>query len=103
MQKDLGRKIKSVKVDGGASQNDLLMQIQSDYLQTRVVRPRQIETTAMGAAYLAGLGAGVWKNVSEIQKIWQQDREFKPLLSTQKLKTRIESWNRAIRKSTLIN
>ncbi len=101
MQKDLGRKIKSVKVDGGASQNNLLMQIQSDYLQTRVVRPKQIETTAMGAAYLAGLGAGVWKNITEIQKIWNQDREFKPQLSTQKLKARFEKWNMAIQKTKL--
>ncbi len=101
MQKDLGRKIKSVKVDGGASQNNLLMQIQSDYLQTRVVRPKQIETTAMGAAYLAGLGAGVWKNVGEIQKIWNQDLDFKPQLSSQKLKARFQKWNLAIQKSKI--
>jgi glycerol kinase len=101
MQKDLGHKIKSVKVDGGASQNNLLMQIQSDYLQTRVVRPKQIETTAMGAAYLAGLGAGVWKNISEIQKIWNQDQEFKPQLSSQKLRARFEKWNMAIQKTKI--
>lgn len=98
MQKDLGRKIKSVKVDGGASQNNLLMQIQSDYLQTRVVRPKQIETTAMGAAYLAGLGAGVWKNINEIQKIWNPDQEFQPQLTPKKLKIRFQSWKRAIQK-----
>ncbi len=98
MQKDLGRKIKSVKVDGGASQNNLLMQIQSDYLQTRVVRPKQIETTAMGAAYLAGLGSGVWKNINEIQKIWIQDQEFKPQLSAKKLNHRFQSWKKAIQK-----
>jgi glycerol kinase len=101
MQKDLGHKIKSVKVDGGASQNNLLMQIQSDYLQTRVVRPKQIETTAIGAAYLAGLGAGVWKNISEIQKIWNQDQDFKPQISPKKLKQRFLSWNQAIQKAKL--
>lgn len=101
MQKDLGHKIKSVKVDGGASQNNLLMQIQSDYLQTRVIRPKQIETTAIGAAYLAGLGAGVWKNISEIQKIWNQDQDFKPQISPKKLKQRFLSWNQAIQKAKL--
>lgn len=99
MQKDLGKKLKSVKVDGGASANNLLMQIQSDYLQTEVVRPQQIETTSMGAAYLAGLGAGVWSSLAEIKKIWKIEREFKPQLSKKLLAVRLKSWNRAIEKA----
>ena len=99
MQKDLKQKIKSVKVDGGASQNNLLMQIQSDYLQIQVVRPKEIETTGMGAAYLAGVGAGIWKNTSEIQKIWQKDQEFTPKISKKKLALRLKKWNRAVEKA----
>ena len=99
MQKDLKKKIKSVKVDGGASSNNLLMQLQADYLQTKVIRPKQVETTGMGAAYLAGLGAGVWKNLSEIQKIWIKDQEFIPKISKKDLALRIKRWNKAIQKA----
>ncbi len=99
MQKDLKKKIKSVKVDGGGSQNNLLMQIQSDYLQCEIVRPRQIETTGMGAAYLAGIGAGVWKNISDIQKIWQKDQSFSPKISKKDLAARFLKWDRAVKKA----
>lgn len=99
MQKDLGKKLKSVKVDGGASANNLLMQIQADYLQTEVVRPEQIETTSMGAAYLAGLGAGVWSSFTEIKKIWKVERDFKPQLSKKLLSTRLKKWSLAIAKA----
>jgi glycerol kinase len=99
MQKDLKKKIKSVKVDGGASANNLLMQLQADYLQTKVVRPKQVETTGMGAGYLAGLGAGVWKNLSEIQKIWVKDQEFTSKISKKDLALRMKKWNKAIEKA----
>ncbi len=99
MQKDLKKKIKSVKVDGGGSQNNLLMQIQSNYLQCEIVRPRQIETTGMGAAYLAGIGAGVWKNISDIQKIWQKDQSFSPRISKKDLAVRFLKWDRAVKKA----
>ena len=96
MQKDLGQKIDVMKVDGGASANDLLMQIQSDYLGTRLVRPSQIETTAAGAAYLAGLGVGLWKNLKEIESIWKADREFRPAIDNKKRNSRLKSWRLAV-------
>jgi glycerol kinase len=102
MQKDLKKKIKSVKVDGGGSQNNLLMQIQADYLQCQIIRPEQIETTGMGAGYLAGIGAGVWKSTKEIQKIWRKDQDFKPQLSKKNLNLRIQRWNLAIQKAKVI-
>ena len=101
MQKDLNKKMKRLRVDGGASANNLLMQLQADYLNTTVDRPEQIETTALGAGYLAGLGVGHWKNLDEIRKIWKKDREFNPNMSAQKLKTRRQSWNKAVRKASI--
>ncbi len=102
MEKDLKKKIRILRVDGGASANNLLMQLQANYLQARVDRPRHIETTAMGAAYLAGLGCGHWKNLSEIKKIWKKDAEFKPALSARSLKLRFQKWNHAIKKAKLV-
>lgn len=99
MQKDTKKKLKAMKVDGGAVVNDLLMQMQSDYASIPVVRPQQIETTALGAAYLAGLGCGMWNSINEIKKIWKFDQEFKPKLSTAARKKRHDSWQKAIRKS----
>ena len=99
MQKDLGKKLKSIKVDGGASQNNLLMQMQSNYLQTQVVRPQMIETTSLGAAYLAGLGVGIWKSTEEIKNIWKQDRIFKAEMKTKEVQVRFKNWNRAIVKA----
>ena len=75
------------------------MQLQADYLQTQVDRPQQIETTSMGAAYLAGLGAGVWKSIDEIKKIWKIDRSFKSKISKKQLMQRTQSWNKAIKKA----
>ncbi|MFN3453385.1 MAG: glycerol kinase GlpK [Pseudobdellovibrio sp.] len=98
MQKDLGKKIKKLRVDGGASANNLLMKLQANYLQTQVDRPQQIETTSMGAAYLAGLGAGVWKSTAEINKIWKIDRSFKSEMSKKDLTVRRKSWVRAVKK-----
>ena len=98
MQKDLGKKIKKLRVDGGASANNLLMQLQADYLQTQVDRPQQIETTSMGAAYLAGLGAGVWSSTAEINKIWKIDRSFKATIAKKNLAARQKSWAKAVKK-----
>lgn len=100
MQKDLKKKLKRLRVDGGASANNLLMQLQSDYLQTTVDRPKEVETTALGACYLAGLGVGLWKNLDEIRRIWKKDREFNPQMSMQALKKRRLSWDRAIHKTS---
>lgn len=98
MQKDLGKKLKSLKVDGGATVNNMLMQIQSDVLGQSLQRPKMIETTAAGAAYLAGLGVGFWKNTSEIKKIWSLDREFSPKISSAARSKRLNLWKSAVEK-----
>ena len=80
MEKDANIKFSSLKVDGGASNNNLLMQIQSDLLQNRVVRPKTTETTAIGVAFLAGLATGFWKNISDLNDLWIEDKSFSPNL-----------------------
>lgn len=99
MQKDLGKKLKTIKVDGGASENNLLMQLQADYAGARVVRPVLIETTAMGAAYLAGLGVGVWKNLDEIRGIWKAARGFDVAMKPAARKHRLTAWKKAVAKA----
>jgi glycerol kinase len=96
MQKDLGKKLKSLRVDGGASANDLLMQMQSNFLGARCIRPAVIETTSAGAAFMAGLGAGIWKDFSEIKKVWTQDRDFGPRISEKERKDRLKLWQDAV-------
>lgn len=103
MQKDLKKKMKKLRVDGGAAANNLLMQLQADYLQTTVDRPVQIETTAIGAAYLAGLGIGHWKNTDEIKSIWKKDSEFSPVQSLKSVNKRKESWNKAVKKAQFLS
>jgi len=78
MQKDAGIKFTNLKVDGGASNNNLLMQIQSDLLQTNVVRPKITETTALGVAFLAGLATGFWTDISDLNNLWTKDKSFTP-------------------------
>ena len=78
MEKDAGVKLSELKVDGGASRNNLMMQFQADVVGADVIRPRVTETTAMGAAYLAGLAVGYWGSIDEIKKQWQVDACFKP-------------------------
>lgn len=99
MQKDLKKKLKRLRVDGGASANNLLMQLQADYLMTIVDRPQQVETTATGACYLAGIGVGLWKDVEEIRAIWKKDRQFNPQMSNSEVKKRRFSWEKAVRKA----
>tara|TARA_B100000900_G_scaffold33591_1_gene25294 strand:+ start:4307 stop:5791 length:1485 start_codon:yes stop_codon:yes gene_type:complete len=91
MQKDAGIDFKSVKVDGGASNNNLLMQIQADFINANVIRPKVTETTAMGAAFLAGLATGFWSSVDALKELWGEDQCFKPLESQQTKKT-ISLW-----------
>jgi len=98
MQKDLGKKLKSIKVDGGASANNLLMQLQADYAATAVVRPQILESTVIGAAYFAGLGVGFWATPGEIKKIWQSEREFKVQMSARDRKQRLERWAEALKR-----
>ncbi len=99
MQKDLGKKIKSIKVDGGAAINNLLLQIQADFSGVQVVRPKNIETTALGAAYFAGLGVGLWKSKEEILKIWKMDHEFKVHMNQKTRAIRLQRWRNAVVKA----
>ncbi len=97
MEADAGIAIKELRVDGGATANNLLMQFQSDMLNTKVIRPRIIETTALGAAYLAGLAVGYWKDMEEIQKQWQVDRIFEPAMEEEERNQLSKGWQRAVR------
>ena len=99
MEADSGVSIQELRVDGGATVNNLLMQIQADILNTKVVRAQIIETTAMGAAYLAGLAVGYWKNVEEIKQQWKLDRDFKP--DAIKASHLIQGWDRAVKAAKL--
>jgi glycerol kinase len=96
MEKDAGTSIQELRVDGGATTNDLLMQIQADVLQTRVVRPQITETTAAGAAYLAGLAVGFWRSADEIQQQWKVERVFSPSEEAVS-ETLIKGWRRAVK------
>ena len=95
MQKDAGIKFSNLKVDGGASNNNLLMQIQADLLNTRVIRPKVTETTALGAAFLAGLASGFWKSTKDLEKLWKEDFSFKPK-SDDNTKSIIRLWENRV-------
>jgi glycerol kinase len=97
MEGDSGIHIKELRVDGGATVNNQLMQFQSDILNCKVVRPKVTETTALGAAYLAGLAVGYWKNVEEIQKQWQIDKQFSPSMEDNKRSELVNGWQRAVK------
>jgi glycerol kinase len=97
MQKDAALPIKELRVDGGAAVNNLLMQHQADLLGVPVVRPRIIETTALGTAYLAGLTAGIWNSIEEIAEHWQTDRIFEPMISRDEAAQRMFNWSRVVR------
>jgi len=99
MEADAGINIKELRVDGGATVNKGLMQFQSDILHCKVVRPRITETTALGAAYLAGLAVGYWKNVDEIQQQWQVDKTFSPQLENSRVNELLNGWRRAVKAS----
>lgn len=96
MEADSGISIKELRVDGGATVNNMLMQFQADLLQTAVVRPTTVETTALGAAYLAGLAVGFWSSVSEIQSIWEKDRVFSPEMSLVDRDALAAGWAKAV-------
>lgn len=96
MEADSGISIKELRVDGGATVNHLLMQFQADVLNTVTVRPKVVETTVMGAAFLAGLAVGYWQNIEEIQEIWQTDIHFKPTAERDSINNLIEGWYKAI-------
>ena len=96
MRADSGIQLAALKVDGGASANDFLMQIQADLIQAPVHRPVCVETTAMGAAYLAGLAVGYWENKEDVIKNWSIDRIFQPEIGNEERDQRLAGWNRAV-------
>ena len=99
MQADAGVKLAALKVDGGACKNDFLMQFQADILNCRVVRPKDIETTALGACYLAGLGCGIFKSEDEIKELWEADRVFEPQMDEETRENLYAQWCKAVEKS----
>ena len=99
MQADAKTKLKSLRVDGGATINNNLMQFQADILNVRAQRPQVQETTALGAAYLAGLAVGFWKSQADVTKNWQLDREFKPNMSPSKRNALYKQWQKAVDRS----
>ena len=99
MQKDAGVTLKELKVDGGASRNNLLMQFQADVLGTSVIRPTVTETTALGAAYLAGLAVGYWESIEHIKKQWGVEKEFQPSAAPETVAALKDGWNDAIRRT----
>lgn len=99
MEADAGHKVLELRVDGGAAANDSLLQFQSDLLGVRVVRPRVLETTALGAAYLAGLAAGVWASIAEISAQWRADRLFEPRMSQQAAGQLMAKWREAVHRT----
>ena len=99
MRSDSGIALDSLKVDGGASANDLLMQLQADILQTPVDRPQCVETTALGAAYLAGLAVGFWSGLDDIRQNWAIDRTFLPAISSGEREKKLQGWHRAVQRA----
>jgi glycerol kinase len=99
MQKDIGMKLKMLRVDGGACVNNLLMQFQSDILGVKLVRPKMIETTGLGAAFLAGIAVGLWKDEKEIASHWKEDKTFQPLMIKKEVAYHIERWKTAVKRA----
>jgi glycerol kinase len=99
MQRDARQPLLELRVDGGATANDLMMQFQADLLGVPVVRPKVTETTALGAAYLAGLAVGFWGSMDEVAANWQVDRRFEPAMPRDSAAARLRQWERAVERS----
>jgi glycerol kinase len=99
MEADAGLQLSELKVDGGAARNDLLMQFQSDVLRTRCVRPTVLETTALGSAFLAGLGVGFWKSPDRVKETWAEDSTFSPQMSDDGVEVHLAAWAAAVAKA----
>jgi glycerol kinase len=99
MQRDAARPLTELRVDGGAARNDLLMQFQADVMGVPVVRPVVTETTALGAAYLAGLATGFWTGTDEIAALWRAERRFDPAMNSDQRDSRVDEWRRAVERS----
>jgi glycerol kinase len=96
MEADTGHKLKELRVDGGAAANNFLMQFQADILGSRIVRPADIETTALGAAYLAGLATGVYKSIGELEQFWKPERVFEPQMPADRREELLAGWKNAV-------
>jgi glycerol kinase len=101
MERDLGKRMKPLRVDGGAAANNLLMQIQADVLGRKLIRPQVIETTVAGACYLAGLGVGLWQSPAELREIWRSERNFSVEMSATARRNRKASWQSALDRTLL--
>jgi glycerol kinase len=101
MEQDLGKRMKPLRVDGGAAANDLLMQIQADVLGRKLIRPALLETTVAGAAYLAGIGVGLWQGKQDVRRIWQAEREFSVAMGAAARRKRLQSWHEAVARARL--
>jgi glycerol kinase len=99
MQNDARQPLRELRVDGGATSNDLLMQFQADLLGVPVVRPQVTETTALGAAYLAGLGAGFWGSLADVAANWRAARTFEPAMTRDEAARRMARWAQAVDRS----
>jgi glycerol kinase len=99
MQRDADRPLRELRVDGGATSNDLLMQFQADLLGVPVVRPEVTETSALGAAYLAGLGVGFWRSAREVAENWRAQRVFEPTMARDEAAARLARWSSAVDRS----
>ena len=99
MEKDSGKPTQELRVDGGATANNFLMQFQADLLGCEIKRPKIIETTAIGAAFLAGLAVGFWKNQEELQELWEADQSFEPNMESEKRDQLIHFWHKAVERS----
>lgn len=96
MQRDASTRLVELRVDGGAANSDLLMQIQSDLMDCEIVRPKVVETTAYGAAALAGLAVGFWKSTEELSQTWQEQRRFKPQMKAEQRAKLRERWDKSV-------
>jgi glycerol kinase len=101
MSSDSGQTLSMLKVDGGMSNNNLMMQMQADLLHTSCSRPQVLETTALGAAFLAGLGVGFWSSTQAISEAWCLDRQFHPKTSEEDVSQKKEAWRKAIKRASI--
>jgi len=99
MEQDAGKQVDVLRVDGGASVSRFLMQFQADILRKAIDRPQSVETTAMGAAFLAGLSAGLWKNIDEMSRLRRSDSRFIPTMDSAQSEKLLRGWRRAVERS----
>ena len=99
MQQDAGLQLRALRADGGAAHNNLLMQFQADILGVPVQRPMVSETTALGAAYLAGLAVGTWRSLEELSELWALDQEYVPAMSADQRDTMYATWKKATQRA----